>query len=167
MSEHWSLPIYDKGKPKFLLHITFFCVIPLLVCHLDYYIWKYLKSYTVCMSYCYTEYLYLLLKFCHCDNLNTAFGSCGYFNLPTVRSQRQPIFQDTLACTYSLVGLVQLLELGTKTGRVNAQLLGALNTASRYIVAFIFEHVADAAGTLTAAAPSIRACASVPCGPDA
>ena len=76
----------------------------------------------------YTEYLYLLLKFCHCDNFNTAFGSCGYFNLPTVRSQRQPIFQNTLACTYSLVGLVQLLELGTKTGQVNAQLLGALNT---------------------------------------
>ena len=75
----------------------------------------------------YTEYLYLLLEFCHCDNFNTAFGSCGYFNLPTVRSQRQPIFQDTLACTYSLVGLVQLLELGTKTGRVNAQLLGALH----------------------------------------
>jgi len=35
--------------------------------------------------------------------------------------------------TYSLVGLVQLLELGIKTGRVNAQLLGAPYSTRRWI----------------------------------
>ena len=37
------------------------------------------------------------------SQINTAIGSCGYFNLPIVRSQRQPILQHTLVCTYSLV----------------------------------------------------------------
>ena len=129
MSEHWSLPMI-RVNLSFSFRLHFLCYtsscMPSRLLHLK--VPQILYSMHVLFSYCYTEYLYLLLKFCHCDNFNTAFGSCGYFNLPTVRSQRQPIFQDTLACTYSLVGLVQLLELGTKTGRVKAQLLGALNT---------------------------------------
>ena len=65
-----------------------------------------------------------------------------------VRSQRQPIFQDTLACTYSLVGLVQLLELGTKTSQRSTvgsteywhsglKYTPRRTPASGYIVAFV------------------------------
>ena len=57
---------------------------------------------------------YLLLKFfANMSNHSTQrlASSCGYFNLPIVRSQRQPILQHTLACTYSLVlGLARLFD---------------------------------------------------------
>lgn len=42
---------------------------------------------------------------------NTTLDSCGYFNPPIFRAQRQPILQHTLACTSLVLGLAQLFNL--------------------------------------------------------
>ena len=92
-TDEWTLVLdYCKSEPEFFLCVIL-CVYLLLYAVLHLTVAQIL--YTI------ISYLYLLLKFLlTCFNwFNTAFGSCGYFNLPIVRSQRQLILKHTLACT--------------------------------------------------------------------
>ena len=102
----WTLVLdYCKGKPEFLLWVIF-CVYLLLyaslrLLHLTVGVAQILYTvHVLAISYLYR--IYLLLKFLLTE-FNTAFGSCGYFNLPTVRSKRQLILKHTLGCTCNLV----------------------------------------------------------------
>ena len=102
-TDEWTLVLdYCKSEPEFFLCVIL-CVYLLLYAVLHLTVAQIL--YTI------ISYLYLLLKFLlTCFNwFNTAFGSCGYFNLPIVRSQRQLILKHTLACTCIALFLGSLL----------------------------------------------------------
>ena len=110
MSEHWSLPIYDKGKPEFLLQITFLCYTSCCMPVWDYYIWKYYIEHA-CIVFSYTGYLYLLLQFCHCDN------STWHLAATSIPHCQIPETTNSYTCVYlqpSFLGLPGFLNLGPK-----------------------------------------------------
>ena len=101
MSERWPLTIVKANRVSPLGYIL---CIPLVICrseiiasdsssnliHLAF-----IEDIIYCSNFCY----HVLTEF------NAAFGSCGYFNLPIVRSKRQLILKHTLVCTCILLGL--------------------------------------------------------------
>ena len=118
--EQTSILVYDNGKPELLLQIIF-CV-PLVVC-LSEIISSESSSNLIQQACIMFPYLYrilaslvtnLLLKFlltCLAIIFNTAFGSCGYFNLSIVRSHRQRQFSSMHLRILSLaLGLTQFYE---------------------------------------------------------
>ena len=126
---------YCKSEPEFFLCVIFCVCLGLRLLHLA--VAQIL--YTI-ISYLYM--IYLLLKFLHVlTEFNTAFGSCGCFNLPIVRSQRQLILKHTLVCSCIALFLGSLLCLRSTVGSTECG-HSALNCtprhapASRYIVAF-------------------------------
>ena len=109
-TDEWLLILaYDKGKPEFLFWIIILCIPP-AVCRSEVIAskssWSLYSMHVLCVSYLdrIFSYQYLLLRFC-----------CGYFNLSIAKAQRQPIFQHTLARTYSFVlGLTGFLNFRTR-----------------------------------------------------
>ena len=98
-----------KGKPEFLLWVIF-CVYLLLYASLRLlHLTVAQNLYTVhVLFHIDTGYIYCSI---FCYEFNTAFGGCGYFNLPIVRSKRQLILKHTL-CTCILVLGLSTLDCG-------------------------------------------------------
>ena len=94
----WSLTIV-KANLSFSFGLYFVytsCCMPVW----DYCIWPNLYTVRV-LFHIDTGYIYCSNQFCY--EFNTAFSSCGYFNLPIVRSKRQLILKHTLVFTCDLV----------------------------------------------------------------
>ena len=120
MSERWSLTIVKANRVSPLGYIL---SIPLVICwseiiasdsssNLIHHACIIYTGYIYCSNFCY----HVLTEF------NTAFGGCGYFNLPIVRSKRQLILKHTLVCTCILgLTLLSTLELW---GVLNANIMG-------------------------------------------
>ena len=130
---------YCNSEPEFFLCVIF------CVCLLFYASLRLLHLTVAQILYTIISYLYriyLLLKFLHVlTEFNTAFGSCGCFNLPIVRSQRQLILKHTLACTCIALFLGSLLCPRSTVGSTECGHSGLNCTprrapAPRYIVAF-------------------------------
>ena len=108
MSEHWSMPVIGANLSFFSrLHFCVFHLLYASVTLLHLKVAQVVYSMHVLCLHIYTGYLvtmqYLLLKFLPTclTQFNTAFGSCGYFNIPIVRSHAETT--NSLAYTYSLI----------------------------------------------------------------
>ena len=131
---------YCKSEPQFLLSVIF-CVYLLLHAGLR------LLQLTVAqilytmhvLFHIYTGYVYCSI-FCQhvLTEFNTAFGSCGYFNLPIVRSKRQ---LSSVHCVLLSLFLGSLFSPRSNCGSTECRHSGLKCTpwcmaASQYIVAF-------------------------------